>query len=213
MMKSDSIKELATALSKAQSKMKNPAFDATNPHFKSKYATLAAVRDAVIPVLSAEGLALIQDVHFADDMVICTNMLMHNSGEWMETVGLQIPLEKRSAHGIGSATTYSRRFSLMALAGVVGDVDDDGNAAVEAKGAVVIKHKPNDGAGESLSQDKRNLIADIAIQIKDAVEVDSIDSAHEIYSEVSEQDEKLYLWSLLDSTTRRKIKEHGKVAA
>lgn len=213
MLKSESIKELATALSKAQSKMKNPSFDAVNPHFKSKYATLAAVRDAVIPALSAEGLSVIQDVHFIDDMVICTNILMHNSGEWMETAGLQIPLDKRSAHGIGSATTYSRRFSLMALAGVVGDVDDDGNAAVETKGPVVIKHKPNDGAGDELSSDTKNLIADIAISIKDAIEIDEIDRAYTLYLEVSEHEEKLYLWSLLDSATRRKIKEHGKAAA
>jgi hypothetical protein len=41
-----------------------------------------------------------------------------------------IPVDKHNAHGYASAVTYSKRISMMSIAGVVGDTDDDGNAAV-----------------------------------------------------------------------------------
>ena len=210
MNKSESLKELATALSKAQMEIKNPPFDSKNPFFKSNYASLASVRDTVIPILAKHGLTVIQNVSSRENGVACSNMLIHQSGEWLETDPFEVPVTKHDAQGFGSACTYSRRFSLMALMAVVGDADDDGNAAVKDKGAPVLKHLPNDGAGDNLSSDKKNMIADLAVAIKDAFKVDDHTLADSHYKSLAEQDEKLYLWSLLDSTTRRKIKEFGK---
>lgn len=131
MMHSENIAEIAAALAKAQSEMQNPQFDSKNPHFKSSYASLASVRNAVVPVLAKHGISVMQDVVSNPEGVTCTQLLAHTSGQWIRTSGMFVPVDKFNAHGFGSATTYARRFSLMALACVVGDDDDDGNAAVQ----------------------------------------------------------------------------------
>jgi hypothetical protein len=125
---SPTIAELAKALNKAQAELKNPTFDSTNPHFKSKFASLVAVREAVLPILQKHGLALTQFPKGADGAAGVVNRLMHVSGEWLEEECL-LPLDKNNAQGAGSAVTYARRYSLQAIAGVVADEDDDANAA------------------------------------------------------------------------------------
>ena len=141
MMHSENIAEIAAALAKAQSEMQNPQFDSKNPHFKSSYASLASVRNAVVPVLAKHGISVMQDVVSGPEGVTCTQMLMHSSGQWIRTSGMFVPVDKANAHGYGSATTYARRFSLMALACVVGDDDDDGNAAVQTAPPVQVNQE------------------------------------------------------------------------
>ena len=133
MNKSDSIKELATALAKAQGEMKNPSFDSTNPHFKSQYASLAAVRNATVPILAKFGISVIQPLTATERGVSCAVILLHSSGEWIEFAGLEIPVSKGDAQGMVSAATYAKRTTLQACLVVVGDADDDGNAATVAK--------------------------------------------------------------------------------
>jgi hypothetical protein len=125
--KSETLTKLAPALSKAQGEMKNPPKDSINPHFKSKYADLATVRDTVMPVLTRHGLSVLQLPCECDGHPALTTILLHDSGEWVETT---IMLHgKTDPQGIGSALTYMRRYTLQALAGVAADEDDDGNAA------------------------------------------------------------------------------------
>lgn len=131
MNKSEQLNELATALAKAQGEMHNPAFDAKNPHFKSNYASLASVRNTVLPVLSKHGLSVVQMPVNVQDTPAVTTILMHSSGQYVEET-FYLPADRQNAHGYGSALTYLRRYSLMAVAGVVGDEDDDGNAAVDS---------------------------------------------------------------------------------
>ena len=123
------LSELATALAAAQCEMQNPRFDKTNPGFRSKYASLAAVRDAVIPILARHGIAVVQNLTTTDGGICCTTMLLHKSGQSLIS-SLPMPAAKFDAQGLGSAATYARRYGLMAMAGVVGDEDDDGNAFV-----------------------------------------------------------------------------------
>ncbi len=126
--KSATIVKLALALAKAQGEMKNPPKDSINPHFKSKYADLATVRDSVMPVLNRHGLAVLQLPCECDGLPALTTLLMHESGEWVETTMLLRP-GKMDPQGVGSALTYARRYSLQSIAGVAADDDDDGNAA------------------------------------------------------------------------------------
>ena len=133
MNKSESIKELATALAKAQGEMKNPSFDSTNPHFKSQYASLAAVRNATVPILAKFGISVIQPLTATERGVSCAVILLHSSGEWIEFAGLEIPVSKDDAQGMVSAATYAKRTTLQSCLVVVGDADDDGNAATVAK--------------------------------------------------------------------------------
>lgn len=123
------LNEIAGALAQAQAEMQNPGFDSSNPHFRSKFASLAAVRNAVIPVLAKHGISLCQNLFTRDNLVCCETILTHASGQQMRFGPLAIPAAKADAQGFGSAATYARRYSLMAVAGVVGDEDDDANAA------------------------------------------------------------------------------------
>jgi hypothetical protein len=129
MKMSDTIAEIATALAKAQGMMEDASKDALNPHFKSKYADLAAVRAVIREPLAVNDLALVQPARLYDGEVEVETMLLHKSGEYLAET-LRMPVGKRDAHGVGSAISYARRYGLMSLLGLAAD-DDDGNAAVE----------------------------------------------------------------------------------
>ena len=134
MTKSESIKELAAALAKAQGQMKGAIKDSANPFFKSKYADLASVVEAIRAAFSANGLSYIQTVEPSEkDEVRVETTLLHASGEWISCGVLALPVSKVDAQGYGSALTYCRRYSLSAAAGVSTELDDDGNAASAAK--------------------------------------------------------------------------------
>ena len=132
MNKSESIASIAAALAKAQAELKNPPFDSKNPHFKNNYASLASVRDTVTPVLAQHGIAVLQLLGKSDVGVSCETVLTHESGEWISST-IELPATKQDAQGYGSACTYARRYALMAIVNVVGDVDDDATEASKPK--------------------------------------------------------------------------------
>jgi ERF superfamily protein len=119
---SEQISELAAALAAAQGMMENAIMNRTNPHFKTKYADLAAVLNAARKPLSANGLAIVQTI---GDGVLHTRLL-HTSGQWIASEH-PLPMSGRPQE-IGSALTYARRYSLSALIGIAADEDDDANA-------------------------------------------------------------------------------------
>jgi hypothetical protein len=125
----ETLNELGKALVAAQMEMQNPAFDSQNPHFRSRFASLAAVRNAVIPTLAKHGIGVLQNLTTTETGVACETILLHSSGQVMRLGPLSMPATKPDAQGFGSAATYARRYALMAVAGVVGDDDDDANSA------------------------------------------------------------------------------------
>lgn len=126
---SAAIGAIAAALAKAQGELEDAKKDATNPHFKNRYATLSSVRAAVTPAFSRNGLAVAQyfDPHGTDGVCIVT-LLMHSSGEWIKSK-LYLPVSKKDAQGFGSAISYGRRYALAAIANIASDDDDDAEAA------------------------------------------------------------------------------------
>lgn len=126
MNQSTTIGALAASLAKAQKSFKPAIKDANNPFFKSKYVDLAGAIDAVRDALADNGLALVQSTDAGDKMVLHTTLL-HSSGEWISGT-YPITAVKTDPQGIGSAVTYARRYSLMALLGIAAE-DDDGEAA------------------------------------------------------------------------------------
>jgi hypothetical protein len=129
---SEQMDQLATALAAAQRVLKGSAKSATNPHLKNRYSTLGDVMDACRDALASHGLSVVQTFEAQDDAgITLRTTLLHQSGQWISGA-LRMPLEKPSAHAVGSAATYARRYSLAALVGVVADDDDDGAAAVQA---------------------------------------------------------------------------------
>jgi len=131
-MQSESIANLAKALSIVQGKLTYAKKDSANPFFKSKYADLESVWDACRDLLSDNGLAVVQlpGEYFEGTMAL-TTIITHSSGEWISQQ-MSLPVTKPDAQGAGSALTYMRRYALAAVVGVV-QADDDGNAASAPK--------------------------------------------------------------------------------
>jgi hypothetical protein len=124
---SESIKELAAALSKAQAQIKPAVFDSKNPHFKNEYASLSSYIDASRKALTDNALSLSQTIRITERGNILVTTLMHASGEWISG---EMPLivGKGDMQGLGSAITYARRYGFAAIVGMTQD-DDDGNGA------------------------------------------------------------------------------------
>lgn len=125
---SDQINEIAAALAKAQGEMKNAFLNKVNPHFKSKYADLAGIRDAVTPALSKNGLAIVQGTEMQGTTLMVFTRLVHSSGQWFES---HFPVQIDKPQAMGSGITYGRRYTLSAIVNIAADEDDDANAANE----------------------------------------------------------------------------------
>ena len=122
------MKNIATALVKAQRAFGPALKTSTNPHFRSRYADLSACVEAVIDALNSAGIALIQRNYEDSTGVTVETLFVHESGEMLECGKLHVPASKQDPQGYGSALTYARRYSLMAACGIAPE-DDDGNAA------------------------------------------------------------------------------------
>lgn len=207
MNKSEGIDAIAAALVKAHAEINGVVKSATNPFFKSKYATLEAVTDAIKAPLLKHGIVVVQGVQDAENGVAIETMLLHSSGQWISST-LRLPASKEDAQGYGSAITYGRRYGLMAICGVPAE-DDDGNAAtatVPAKQG----HSPGDGALELLTLAEQVKAKDIAADIVDLWEGNKPVAAYEAFYEANLSNElKLGIWELLrpNSKVRNGIKK------
>jgi hypothetical protein len=134
MTKSESIKNLAVALTKVQSKLQNAKNTADNPFYKSKYAPLGEVLDLIRPVLAEHGLSVIQYPSSDDGKTISIHtMLVHESGEYIDFDPLTLTAEKITPQGAGAAITYGRRYSVSGIFNIASEDDDDGNSLEGSK--------------------------------------------------------------------------------
>jgi hypothetical protein len=142
------MKQISTALLKAQSEMSNPKKGATNPFFKSKYADLNAIREAVIPTLNDNGISVLQPIVHVDGKNFVKTILLHESGELMESLTEIIYNKQNDAQAQGSGISYARRYALQSFV-CVGAADDDGNKAsqknTKEKATTEILKKAKDG--------------------------------------------------------------------
>ncbi len=132
MQASEHINELAAALSLAQGEIENASKKSENPHFRSKYADLAEVINCIRPVFSRHGLSVTQFPSYEGGVVSVETVIAHKSGQWMSGT-ISAPVSKQDAQGVGSATTYCRRYSLAAVACLAQEDDDAENAIGRAK--------------------------------------------------------------------------------
>ncbi len=126
------MKQIATALLKAQTEMSNPKKGSTNPFFKSKYADLNSIREAVIPVLNSNGISVLQPIVHTDGKNFVKTILLHESGELMESLTEIVYNKINDAQAQGSGISYARRYALQSFV-CVGADDDDGQKAVQNK--------------------------------------------------------------------------------
>jgi hypothetical protein len=148
MQTSESIKDLAAALAKAQGEITGALKDSANPFFKSKYADLASCWDACRLPLSKNGLSVVQGMQVAEGNLYLITRLLHSTGEWISS---QTPVTPKddTPQGMGSALTYARRYALTAMVGVA-QVDDDANAASGRSEG----HSPKGDMGKNIHPDK-----------------------------------------------------------
>lgn len=184
----ESTPALNKALAKAQSEMRNPAFDSTNPHFKSKFASLKAVREAVIPVMVKNGIAVVQDLQTIDGDAAVYTHLLHESGEEKTYGPFVVPKTKADAQGLASASTYARRYHLQSVAGVVGEDDDDGNAA---------------SASAFTSQQAKTKVRNALMT---AIETGDDQSVADTFGNL-DNDQKAEIWATLNKIQHKQIQE------
>lgn len=128
---SSELEKISPALIAAIGEMESATKDASNPHFKSKYADLTSIMDVAKPALSKHGIAVLQPPVTAlreggSDVTVAT-ILLHTSGQWIASK-LTLAPQTETPQAIGSAITYARRYGLGGLLGMTAE-DDDGNAA------------------------------------------------------------------------------------
>lgn len=209
------IANLAQALTKAQSEIEGAIKDKTNPHFKSRYADLSSVVDALKLPLAKHGLAYVQVAHDKENAAAIETLIIHSSGETLSCGVISVPVSKGDAQGFGSALTYARRYSLSAAFGVAPE-DDDGNAATTAKPTSIPNtgHEVNGDEFRALSPDMQTWVSDLAAEI-DAIYIK--EGAAQAYAHSMEQmagadnlnELKMAVAYKLPSKTRNAIKAHG----
>lgn len=156
MQKSDSIKSLAEALCKFQASMGAITKDATNPFFKSKYASLSAIIEDTREPLAKQGLSYAQ---FPSGDGGLETILMHSSGEWISE-SFQINPVDHKPQSVGSALSYGRRYALCSILGLQVE-DDDGNEA--SKPVVKITPKIVTQTRDEQKRRIKELIDDITV--------------------------------------------------
>lgn len=205
-------KQVCAALVKAQKAFGPALKSSSNPHFKSRYADLAACVEAVIDGLNSNGIALVQKQHPHDGGVSVETIFIHESGEQLSAGVLTVPAAKQDPQGYGSALTYARRYSLMAACGIAPE-DDDGNAASKAKKPAKpdVAHSGPAIAFSELSPDWQAWVAEWARDIANTFEQQGPAAAHELIRSTIEKEQledahQVAMWAKLDSKTRSALK-------
>lgn len=206
--------ELFAAISVAQGKIENATKNAQNPHFRSNYADLAEVLNTVRPVFSEEGLSLIQSTEFDGELVSVSTVIAHKLGGYITSRASCKPA-KTDAQGVGAATTYLRRYSAAAIAGIAQE-DDDGQSAAhngkpkarqQADKTASPVVTPTSGVWESMSEEAQAFLQDHADHIIELGVERATDGAKYIKSLNIDNDEKTALWTRLPSQIRTALKK------
>lgn len=157
--------------------------------FEFRYAPLDAITEYITPLMQQNGLAFLQAV----DADCLTTRIIHKSGQWIESDTF-LNREQPNMQGFGGEITYKRRYALCSLLGIVSDDDVDAP-----------RHSPVQGSMEMLSLRRQSFIADVAEIIKDKFNDGNEYGAYEEYVQISDQDERVALWSLLPSKVRTSL--------
>lgn len=130
-MHSDSIKSLLPALSAAIEEMADPVKNASNPHFKNKYADLGEVIECSEAALAKHKLLVTETLEMLEGggQALRTRVWHTPSGEWLDSV-VRLLVGKMEMQPLGSAITYARRYARKSLFGMV-DVDDDAQSSAK----------------------------------------------------------------------------------
>jgi len=124
------MKELFSALVKAQSEMADAKKSATNPFLKKPYSDLNDIREAVLPILNQNGIAVLQPTINIEGKNYVKTLLIHNSGQQIESLTEIVHAKQSDPQSFGGGLTYARRYGLQSMV-CIGAADDDGVTAGE----------------------------------------------------------------------------------
>ena len=193
---------LAAALAAAQQEMGHAQLDSVNPGYKSKYSSLSSVIDAAKP-LAKHGIAFIQHARPVDKGV-GVETVFYGYGEAIGCGVVAVPLSKADAHGVGSAMTYAKRYSLASACGIGADEDDDGNA-------VSSKPKPRGQSVVKTVIEQEGLTGDEKKMRQHAAAIEAITDDSELleaYIELQEGDKEylIMLWNFIAAPVRKRMR-------
>lgn len=184
------MQELIKALVTAQTELKNIQTDSMNPHFKNKYASLAACLDATKEILAKYCMVIVQTCRLQDHTVVCVTTLWHSSGQSLVSE-YPVVATKQDAQGYGSGLSYARRYSLLSILNLAQD-DDDGASASKPMSNYQNTKKTS---GDSVPSKKTDITAPTQNQLKRLFAISKA-------SGWSEDDVKSYLGDLGLTSTK-----------
>ena len=194
MNKSESISNLAKALCKAQNEMGGAVKDSKNPFFKSNYADLTSVIKAIKEPFYNNGLSYSQFPVTSEggSGIGVVTVLMHSSGEWLESE-FYLPMAKKDAQGGAQCVTYARRYALQSMAGIP-SADDDAEAAMMRGKALSQSEAPSQEMSKEqlcgLAVDRHiDSLQYIRRMLVDPTN-DNVALAKEAFGEISEEDQR-----------------------
>lgn len=137
--RSESIDGIASAMTKALGDMIDvvKTQTANAGQYGYTYATLADVLSMARPVLAKHGLCVTQAAESTTTEVVIYTTLLHSSGQFLSAHPLRLPIGK-TPQSVGSAISYGKRYSLMAVLGLATE-DDDGQSAASSP---VVRSQP-----------------------------------------------------------------------
>jgi hypothetical protein len=160
MNRSETIGEIAKALAKFQGEVKNPKNTTSNDFYNSKYAPLDVVINTIKEPMAKYGLSYIQNTRTEEGYVVITTLLLHESGEWMESEPLKIPawkdkkiqvakdkydfIQEVNAQTVGIGITYGRRYQITAMLGIASEEDTDANEISQGNEEKAVQQKKSD---------------------------------------------------------------------
>jgi ERF superfamily len=178
MIISENIAELVTALAKAQGAIENASKGAVNPHFKSSYATLADIREAIREPLAENGLSIVQGLRTVNGGIEVETVLFHASGQSIrETLAMQAG--RGTPQDIGSASSYARRYGVMAMLGLAAE-DDDGNAATASTNGKGAAPGPTGPISPAQAEEVRQAIVEVAADLPRFLKTFAIEKIEEM---------------------------------
>ena len=194
MEQSPELGELFAALSKAQGVMEGAVKDSTNPFFKSKYADLYQVWEAIRKPLSDNGLSIIQTTSVRKQQLFVVTTIGHLSGQWMKSY-TPVKTKDETPQAMGSAITYARRYGLAAIAGVA-QMDDDAESAMN-------RSAPKEPVFRFKAGQKEEIHKQVLACLEDGDE----HGLNQILSEYTSVEAKMAVWALFNSRERDSIKK------
>jgi hypothetical protein len=212
----DDIKDLAEAYCLMQAEL--PTASKSSKGLRSKFADIVEVIETSRPILAKHGLAVIQEVIDISGNPGLRTTLIHKSGQSISEIMLLFPEKNMTNgsnynHALGGCITYFRRYSYMAIIGMVAENEDnDGytpntnynQSSSYAKASADTQPKIYDHAAK-ISPDQ---LSEIQHALKGYPKLVDEVKAHFKIAELKDIPSKDYRWTV-DKIRERKHAEYG----